>query len=193
MGNYNPVESKKRPSVTDTLRAAEEDHYLDCPNAEIRIRAAALLLDIILASLAISGIQNLCLAFQSHLMHLDIVSAELPASRWQGIRLFFALNATAIAAYLFISLRFAFLYFYFIWSTAFSGGSPGKLILGLRVVQIRTGGFPIITNALLRELVRFLGIGLGGIGLLYYFVGKEKNVFHDSLCETVVKRIHGRL
>ena len=46
MGTYIPAGPTRKRSVSDTLVEAEEEHFLDCPNADFFIRLAAALLDI---------------------------------------------------------------------------------------------------------------------------------------------------
>ena len=45
MGSYVPSGPRRRRSVNEALLEAEEDHFLDCPTADILLRAAAILLD----------------------------------------------------------------------------------------------------------------------------------------------------
>lgn len=171
--------------MIETLQEAEEDHFLDCPNAELRLRVAALLLDVLLSTLAISGLQHLCTALETHLGHLPTEGLG------ETLTLLHA-NSYVIASYAFISLKVAFVYFYFVWSLAFAGGSPGKLLLGLRVIHTVRGTTVPFPAAFLREITKVFGIGFL-FGLIPVFTRSDRRATHDLLCRTIVKRIHGRL
>lgn len=191
MGNYIPIQSKPKASVIETLQEAEENHFLDCPNAELRLRFAATLLDCLLSTLAISGIQHLCTALQAHLGHIPIPESAEHASVSEFLIMLNA-NAYLISSYAFIGLKVAFAYFYFVWSLAFVGGSPGKLLLGLRVINIKRGTPPNFASALLREVTKIFGVAVIA-GAVPVLMRPDRRAAHDLLCRTVVKRIHGRL
>lgn len=191
MGSYIPVEKKKKTSVIDTLREAEENHFLDCPNAELRLRVAAVLLDFLLSALAISGLQHLCTALQAHLGHLPIPESAGHASLAEFLTTVNA-NAYLISNYAFIGLKVAFAYFYFVWSLAFAGGSPGKLMLGLRVIHHTKGNLPSFPSALLREITKVFGVSFIA-GIVPIFLRPDRRAAHDLVAGTVVKRVHGRL
>ena len=191
MGQYIQFDSRKG-TVKDALKAAEESHLLDCPNAELRLRLGAFILDAILAGLAFSGLEHLCLALQAHFLHLT-VSATNTASLWQQLLFYLNQNAYLVSSSLFITFKASFAYLYFIWSLSFAGGSPGKLLLGLRVVNERTGEFPTLSQSLSRELIRLFGIAFLGITLYPVFQREDQRALHDLAGQSIVKRVHGRV
>lgn len=191
MGSYVPMDEKPNRSVAETLREAEEDHFLDCPNAEVRLRVAALLLDCLLSALALSGLQHLCTALQTHLGHLPI-PATTDHGSFSSFLITLNTNAYYISNYLFIGLKVAFAYFYFVWSLAFAGGSPGKLLMGLRVIHFTHGTVPHFSAALLRETTKVFGIALI-FGIFPALTRPDRRAMHDLVGKTIVKRVHGRL
>lgn len=67
-------------------------------------------------------------------------------------------------------------------------GTPGKLLMGLNVVDARTGravGFP---QALLRYLGYFISALPFGLGFLWILWDKRKQGFHDKIARTLVVR-----
>lgn len=68
------------------------------------------------------------------------------------------------------------------------GATPGKWVMGCRVLNARTGRFPSLGRALLRfvgYLVSYLPLGLG---FLWAAWDKRKQGFHDKIARTVVVR-----
>ena len=65
-------------------------------------------------------------------------------------------------------------------------GTPGKLLLGCRIVDARDGGRP----RLWQVLVRLLGYGLSalplGLGFLWMIWDKRHQAWHDKLARTLV-------
>ena len=67
-------------------------------------------------------------------------------------------------------------------------GTPGKLVLGLRIVDAGTGGTPAIGRLVLRYvgyLVSALPLGLGYLWVLW---DRRKQGWHDKMAGTVVVR-----
>jgi uncharacterized RDD family membrane protein YckC len=67
-------------------------------------------------------------------------------------------------------------------------GTPGKLVLGLRVVDAETGGVPAIGRLVLRYvgyLVSALPLGLGYLWVLW---DRRKQGWHDKMAGTLVVR-----
>ena len=192
MGNYLPAGPKKQKSVSDTLLEAEEDHLLDCPDADLSARAAAFILDGIFCYLCASGLHHSFNALAAHLSHLPATALAGDYSTWQWLIFTLSKNAGLISAYLEMASKIALLYFYFVWTTAYARGTPAKLLFGLRVADVRTGeslGFP---QAFFRELIaKPLGLFLAGTGILVAFVRKDRRTLHDILSQSVVKKVHG--
>jgi len=67
-------------------------------------------------------------------------------------------------------------------------GTPGKLVLGLRIVDAETGGNPNIGHLVLRYvgyLVSALPLGLGYLWMLW---DRRKQGWHDKMARTLVVR-----
>jgi uncharacterized RDD family membrane protein YckC len=171
--------SKFRPSITEELELAEEEHLKNCPNAEFSVRLAAAIVDGILSYLAITGLESLGNAFSILLDHFPITS-------------FFHRRADMLTSTSVITLKVMFFYFYFIASTSFSGGSPGKLLLGLRVLNANNGKNLTPAQALVRWVLS-LGINFLSCGVVYLMatLNADHRAYHDELTRTVVKKVHG--
>jgi len=68
------------------------------------------------------------------------------------------------------------------------GGTPGKIVLGLRIVDAETGGAPSIGRLVLRYvgyLVSAIGLGLGYLWVLW---DPQKQGWHDKMGRTLVIR-----
>ncbi len=66
------------------------------------------------------------------------------------------------------------------------GGTPGKLVLGLRIVDADTGGLPTIGRLVLRYvgyLISALPLGLGYVWALW---DSRRQCWHDKLAGTLV-------
>ena len=181
MGTYASGKKRQR-SVSDTLAEAEHDHFLDCPNADFFIRVGGTLLDGILFFLMFSGIHHISTALSAILPQLPEVIGTLPLSIEQ-LRLLTFYSAKV--------LQLSLIYVYFLWTVASFGGTPAKLLLGLRVVDATSGQKLSIPQALLRELARLVSLAPVGIGCGLAFVRKDRLAFHDLMTNTVVKRVHG--
>ena len=74
---------------------------------------------------------------------------------------------------------------------ALYGATPGKMILGLRIVQARTLG----RVGLLGSVLRYLAYSVSGIVLMLGFIwaafDRRKQGWHDKIAGTVVIRIRG--
>lgn len=80
-------------------------------------------------------------------------------------------------------------FIYFIWFLRLlaEGRTPGKRLMGLRVVRVRDGGMPGFGLMLLREIPgRALSGLVLGIGYLWALFDKNGQAWHDRLASTVV-------
>lgn len=76
---------------------------------------------------------------------------------------------------------------YFILCTRYTGTTPGKRAMNLRVVSVDESGELDLLNVVYRETVgRFLSGIFVCIGYLLIGVDREKRGFHDMLCDTRV-------
>ncbi|GFP19667.1 hypothetical protein HKBW3S03_01172 [Candidatus Hakubella thermalkaliphila] len=93
------------------------------------------------------------------------------------------------AGVLFSVLAFVLPIAYFVWFLSLlpKGLTPGKLILGLRVVDHQTGAIPGFGRMSLREIVgRFLSGLFFGLGYFWALFDKNAQAWHDKLAGTVV-------
>jgi uncharacterized RDD family membrane protein YckC len=180
VGQYLPAQRKRKRSVADTLAEAEQEHYLDCPNADLPIRSAALLLDLILFSLGTSGIHHLVETVKNSVPSLIGVVSE-PA------------GPTVVLAITYLSwlIKSAALFLFFVWTVLRFGGSPAKLLMGLRVVDARTGDRLDYRQALIRETVgKILGSAVI-VGPAVALFRRDRRALHDLASHSVVKRVRG--
>lgn len=160
--------------MTEALLEAERGHWLDCPNAALSLRIAAVLLDLIFIYLASHGLNRL---FESLGMHGPNL---LPQSK--------ALFSPFFLGFLELFLRLSFLALYLIWSVCFLGGTLGKLLLGLRVVNSETGHFLSFGKSVLRfGLVLFTNM----VSLAVAMTRPDGKGLHDLWCRSTVKKIRG--
>lgn len=181
MGIYATGKKRTR-SINDTLSEAEHDHFLDCPNADLFIRIAATLLDGILFFLLASGVEH--------------SSSAIAGASAQISKIFFAasVNSQEIQQIVLVGaqvFQFVLGYLYFFITVTLFGGSPAKLLLGLRVLDASSGKKLTPVRAMARELLRGIGLMAGGIGPLLALLRKDHLALHDLTTNTVVKKVHG--
>ncbi|MBY0372265.1 RDD family protein [bacterium] len=181
MGSYTPAQRRRtKRSILDTLQDAENEHLLECPNADLPMRTAGLFLDLILISLATSAVHQLVETFRSTFPVLLGKWVDPESSNFVFLFLFVSWSAKVCLAY-----------FYFIWTTHRFGGTPAKLLLGIRVVDARTGERPSILWTFLREgLAKPLGLTLLASPVCAA-IRKDHRALHDLATRTVVKRVRG--
>lgn len=82
------------------------------------------------------------------------------------------------------------IYFYITgWFISRKGGLPGKMLLGLKIIDTRTGYYPSIGRAVSRELFgKMLSSLTLGIGFLMAAFRKDKKALHDLLIKTQVMK-----
>jgi uncharacterized RDD family membrane protein YckC len=68
------------------------------------------------------------------------------------------------------------------------GASPGKLLLGLRIVDEPTGGRPTAWQCIGRYLMALVGILCAGLGYLWIAIDPRKQGWHDKIVRTLVVR-----
>jgi len=71
--------------------------------------------------------------------------------------------------------------------TGLTGQTPGKILLGLRVVD-RAGGRPGPARAALRAALGLLGIAALGLGVIAMFLDPARRALHDRVLKTRVVR-----
>jgi len=113
----------------------------------------------------------------------------LAAAGWAGIRLGGKIGAAWLIALGIIAFFLIFFGWFIVFETWWSGRTPGKRALGLRVV--RDGGFPIDPGAaVIRNLVRVVEVGLGfyAVSAISTLVSKENKRLGDFAAGTIVVR-----
>lgn len=181
MGKYTPGKPTRQKSLSDALLEAEEDHLLDCPNADFTLRAAALLLDVILFSLANSGIQHFFDTLESYALHLAQAAPGEGAGR----------SIALVSMYLALVAKIGAGYLFFVWSVSRFRGSPGKQLLGLRVVASDTGAPLRPFIALVRETFGKALSVVSLVGMALPLWRPDQRALHDLVAGSVVKRLHG--
>ena len=177
LGIYTPPKQIPPKSVSETLIEAEEEHYLDCPNADIGNRCAAFLLDAIFLFLLATGLKRMLTA---------VVLAPLFGQPDQVSR-----EVVVLISSIQIALQVMLFYFLDIWAVSIYGGSPAKLIFGLQVINRSNGKRLNLAQAILREFIgKIIVIPLsGGIGTLLPFFRQDGRMLHDLLSGSEVKKI----
>lgn len=185
-----PIRSNLNSSVSDELERAEEAHLAGCPEADFTIRLAALILDCILIYVGVSGLKNLSQALGVFLNHS-------PTSAWAtyldpNLTVWLSDHSNQIAAIFEITSKIVFVFIYAIVTTATSGGTPGKLLLGLRVLDSETGKKLSSFKALNRYLLA-IATNVPSLGLIYISsqFRRDKRALHDQILRTSVKKVHG--
>ncbi len=186
MGTYVPRGPTRPKTISEALLEAEDDHFLDCPNADFWIRTGAFLLDAILFWLLWSGIHHTFTSmgpnFLANLQKLSLVSQFLPKQellKTEQLLPFFEHVAHGLLFFL-----------YFCATLSAFGGSPGKLLLGLRVVDAKTGSRIGFGRAIVRELIgKPLSTLPFALGWGMAFIRDDARALHDLTAQTVVKRI----
>ena len=78
---------------------------------------------------------------------------------------------------------------YYVVPVARSGATPGKKMLGIKIVDARTLQPPTTGKALGRYLfLAFISAQVCYLGLLWAIWDKEKRTWHDMVCDTRVVR-----
>lgn len=177
MGQYipGPWKNPTRRSIAEVLNEAEEQHFLDCPNADYLQRVAALILDSIFLFLVCSATQKL----SSVLLEM-MQTSNVPVSN----------STIALILSIKTALQVFFWYCSQIWWVTRFGASPAKLILGLRIVDSRTGANLSLPKVFFREVILKFGLFVATAGLvgLRPLLRPDHQTFHDVASRSVVKK-----
>lgn len=186
LSKMNLAKDKQSSKFSIELELAEEAHLKNCPNAEFSLRLASTIVDLILTYLATAGFQNINKALTLFFSHaIDYAPTQ---SSLHDLALVVSANSVEISFIIEVCLKVFFVYFYYVVSTCFSGGTPGKLLLGLRVLNYETGKKLLPGIAFLR-----FGISLLSLGVSYLMIpfNKDYRAYHDVLTHSCVKKVHG--
>jgi uncharacterized RDD family membrane protein YckC len=66
--------------------------------------------------------------------------------------------------------------------------TPGKMVIGAKIVDAKTGGSPSFAQHVIRYLGYFVSTIPFGLGLIWVGIDKKKQGWHDKLAGTVVVR-----
>ncbi len=178
MGHYVRKKKERQRSISETLSEAEDEHYLDCPDADLITRCAAGLLDGILIFLAVTAIDRMSKAMGV------ILSGN---SAWSQLEATIRVGSLACKIMAF--------YLIDILATCRWGGSFGKVLLGLRVIDRQTGSNLSFSQAMTRELVGkiLLGALSGGIGWALASFRTDRLTLQDLVGGSVVKKVRQKV
>jgi uncharacterized RDD family membrane protein YckC len=127
--------------------------------------------------IAILGIAGWLVTYLGKIVGLDITQCPTTAG-WTGYLCF-----TILAGLALFTLTFAPLYFMFFWTLA--GMTPGKALLGVRIVRL--DGHPMTFRISFRRyfgyVVSFLGFGMG---YLWILIDNRRQGWHDKIAGTCV-------
>ena len=161
----------KQSALKETLDLAEQEHWLDCPNAGWAMRLASLTLDAIFIYIFVHFLGRL----------VDTIHFHKGANLEND--LYFALGLAEF------SLRVGFVFLYLVVSSHLWGSTLGKFLLGLRLVDEKTGG----TLSIARVCTRlFWGLAANFLTVLVLIVRPDHRSLHDLLTNSIVKRTRGR-
>lgn len=142
-------------------------------------RAAAFVLDVLLVtagSIIFAALVSLLLSFFG--FDTQTLSIDNPATSILGVIQIIIIAISTISVFLFVPG-------YFILSWVLVGATPGKQVLGLRV--IRTNKTPLGWG---RAIVRFVGYYISAIafflGYFWVFVDGRRQAWHDKMADTFV-------
>ena len=186
MGTYIPREPTRPKTISEALLEAEDDHFLDCPNADFWIRTGAFLLDAIFFWLLWSGIHHTFSSMGPNLVaNLERLTLFSKFLSHQGL-----FSSKQLLPF-FEHVCHGFLIFLYFCATLSSfGGSPGKLLLGLRVVDAQTGSRIGFGRAIYREIFgKMLSTITLGLGWGMVLIRRDTRALHDLTARTTVKRI----
>lgn len=109
------------------------------------------------------------------LLLLSVLSWALPLDITSGAESSFAIVLQLIGAGVFVVI---------FWQLF--QGTPGKLLLGCRIVDARTGGHPQPWQLVLRLFGYVLSVAPAGLGFFWMFWDARRQGWHDKLARTLV-------
>lgn len=170
--------SLKKEEVLDiqgALSQAEQEHWLERPNAPLALRLASFVLDAIFIYLFLHGFHRLVQAIALH------------SATW-GYSKSFLFNPFFLG-FMDVFLRTVFLFCYLVLSVSVLGGTMGKLLLGLRVIDESSGKTLAVTRAISRLA---FGLATNLLSLAVAMSRPDGKSLHDLLSRTVIKKVRGR-
>jgi len=143
------------------------------------VRAAALVLDVIFLVLLFSGLDRIFTA------GITLAFAKHPLWANEHVQTFILSFRVA--------MEWGLFHIYYLWTSTYYGGTPAKLIFGLRVIDIHTGQTLPLPRILVREVFGKLILNTATLGLGFFlpFTRPDARALHDLVSRSVVKKVHG--
>ena len=138
------------------------------------VRILAMLLDTLVQSLLLAPLAWF-------LLRADLQNANLADPFALAERL-----SNTLSSPLSIALQIAMLTAYSLIFWKFKSATPGKILMGMAIVDAETGGAISNGRLLLRYLGYYLCILTGFLGFIWIGIDKRKQGLHDKLARTVV-------
>lgn len=164
----NPIKNNQNNApfaLEETLSLAEKLHDLDRPNAPLSLRFACRALDAIFVYLLINGMEKLFQALSP------------------------VFENGFLLGYVDLLFRLAFLFGYTVLVSAEFGGTLGQVLLGVKVIDSKTGEKLSVGISCLR-LLWLLATNI--LSLIVALTRKDRRCLHDLVSNTVVKKVRGR-
>jgi len=152
-------------ALEETLSLAEKLHDLDRPSAPLSLRFACRTLDVIFVYLLINGMEKLFQALSPVFENVFLLG------------------------YLDLFFRLAFLFCYTVLVSAEFGGTLGQILLGVKVIDSRTGEKLSMGNTCQRLLWL---VATNILSLVVALTRKDRRSLHDLVSNTAVKKVRGR-
>ena len=143
-------------------------------------RLIAFVIDLVVINLSLLFIGWFLGIFLSFFEQGSVLDASLENITYINYVINLLLNPVFIALFIF---GFIFIYFTFFWS--FSGHTPGKAFMGLRVVPVQ-GGPMSLARSTLRFFAYIPSILSLGIGFLWIIIDDQRQAWQDTLASTFV-------
>lgn len=111
---------------------------------------------------------------------IDVIILDVPT-----ILIAWLLFMTKISALVF--LVFIAETVFIVWTTGFKGGTPGKLLLGIKIVDLKGKNIGVARSTL-RYLAKLVSYSALLLGILMIIWDKKKRGWHDKVSGTLVVR-----
>lgn len=132
-GKKGARSTPRKAGVNWDWKEVERAHFAQCQPPAGEKRAASAFFDLVALLLASSAVSQI-----SQVLALVLDSSS---------------QAALLSAFRFLTWATAY-YFYFFWCPERWGGSPGKLLFGIRVVSLKTGHYPDPAEVFIREMTK---------------------------------------
>lgn len=143
-------------------------------------RLIAIILDIVIINIVLLLIGWFLSIILSLFNNLSTLGFNL--DRFSSIKTIFGIITNPIFVAFFIV---AIIFFYFTFFIVFSGHTPGKAFMGLRVVTIDGGKISFYRSAI-RFFAYIPSILSLGIGFFWLIFDDQRQAWHDTLSKTIV-------